>query len=154
MNRPNFWLNYKLSYEKTHNLAWVAPTRIGVWKKKLEIDFTCKSIFDSNVVDILGFCLHLIFTMRMYFYKKKRSNNVKHTMKSDLWETVNAIFFGHHKNYANEITCKLSAQHATVNVYKNEILNWIIWKDTKTLPATFISSVKLKPEYLLKQMFI
>lgn len=64
------------------------------------------------------------------------------------------FFFGHHKNYANEITCKLSAQHATVNVYKNKSLNWIIWKDTKTLPATFISSVKLKPEYLLKQMFI
>lgn len=37
---------------------------------------------------------------------------VKHAMKSD-FRTDKRIPFWQHKNYANEITCKLSAQHVT-----------------------------------------
>lgn len=85
------------------------------WAKKCytKIDFTCKSLFDSNVVDTCR-----IFTFWIYFSCSRMAlwhcQTRRHENRIFRTDTQRTPFW-HRKNYANEITCKLSAQHATRN---------------------------------------
>lgn len=88
------------------------------WAKKWQhkIDFTCKSLFDSNVVDTFASHFHIVNSIFFFVSSTVLWKMAFGTVEHAAWNLIpkrQRTPFWHRKNYANEITCKLSAQHAT-----------------------------------------
>lgn len=122
----NFWLiffflfraNWASNYEKDWHKMFQMPTdqvkfeKERIWNLTPKFDFTCKSLFDSNVV---GTC-RISFSHSEYILL---CGKMAH-WHCQTWCHENRISkrqertpFWHRKIYANEITCELLAQHAT-----------------------------------------